>query len=238
MSRNSVSSYLSAQPPELLDHICSYIDSPEDLLTLSLISKHFCSLIIPNHIEFRRIHCDIRRVSVWKKLADNPPLAAKFTSLEVGLEGYAWDGTTFRRAILPKSWIRSNPNDGFELGYQWLHGMGSIGPGEVDVAAATSCLASLVTAIHRMSSLTRFRWAVKYLPPSNDVVLALKHSCPGLVDVQIANTGMGTVEPWSNFAIPSSLVSVSKNITHHYLTTTMHQALAIFEFVKVLVHYA
>jgi hypothetical protein len=203
MSQDSISSYLSAQPPELLDHICSYVDSPEDLLSLSLTSKQFCSPVIPNHIEFRRIRCDIRRLSVWTRLAESPTLAAKFTSLEIGLEKDPLDKrTTFPRAILPKSWIGSHTDGDSELGFNWPNGEDNVGG--VGVAAATSWFASLVTVIRRMSSLTRFRWAVKFLPPSHDVVSALKNSCVGLVDIQIAYTGIGTVEPWSYFAIPSS----------------------------------
>jgi hypothetical protein len=88
---------IANRPSEILDHICSFVDSPKDILSFALTSKEVCQLAIPDHIEFRHLRCDIRRISLWKKLAELPAVASRFVSLEVAVEV----GTDHRSPILP-----------------------------------------------------------------------------------------------------------------------------------------
>lgn len=76
-------SFFSDQPVEIIDYICSFVDSPRDLLSLALVSKRLCQLVIPDHIECRHICCDSLQIGLWEKLVDFPSIASRFVSLEV-----------------------------------------------------------------------------------------------------------------------------------------------------------
>lgn len=58
-------------PLELWEEIVYSVDSSRDLLSLALVSKFFDSIIIPHHIQYRNICCDLRRTYVWAHLIDN-----------------------------------------------------------------------------------------------------------------------------------------------------------------------
>ncbi|KIJ49210.1 hypothetical protein M422DRAFT_101940, partial [Sphaerobolus stellatus SS14] len=61
---------------EFLEEVISNIDLPKDLLSLALVSKLFKSIIVPNHIQLRRISCHASQDGLWKILAVKPNLAA------------------------------------------------------------------------------------------------------------------------------------------------------------------
>lgn len=73
----------SLQPLELLDTIASFVPLPSDLFSLALTSKALCSIIIPQHIEFREVCCDPRREMLWRLLADRLTLSRRITSRTV-----------------------------------------------------------------------------------------------------------------------------------------------------------
>ncbi|GJJ12818.1 hypothetical protein Clacol_007063 [Clathrus columnatus] len=54
------------------EEIASHLNSTSDLLSLALTCHIFKELIIPDHLEFRHIRCDIRRNDVWKSLSSRP----------------------------------------------------------------------------------------------------------------------------------------------------------------------
>lgn len=58
-------------PLELWEEIIYSVDSSPDLLSLALVSKFFDFIIIPHHIQYRDICCDLRRAYVWTHLIDN-----------------------------------------------------------------------------------------------------------------------------------------------------------------------
>lgn len=181
---------------ELIDHICSFIDRPKDLLSFALTSKQIYKVVVPNHIEFRHLRCDFRRVPIWHKLAALPAVASRFVSLEIIVEG----GSCGSNSIIPKhsallascdtttkdllfDW---NPRyffaedehdyDNYELGYQLEH--------EGHMAALQKCMHSFVAALRCMSGLIRFHWLIEQISPSKEVSVALLN-CPAIEDIDI-----------------------------------------------------
>lgn len=72
-------------PNELLISIILWLDSPRDLLHLSLTNRFFFEIIVPNILYFTSISCDLpsRIPIVWKTLKDQPHLAKQIRSLDV-----------------------------------------------------------------------------------------------------------------------------------------------------------
>jgi hypothetical protein len=176
---------LSDQAPEILDHILSFVANPKDILSLGSTSKKINIVAIPDHIEFRHLRCDVRRLSVWAKLANLPALASRFVSLEVVVEndsdfspiiparlGFA-NGLS---KISVLDWV-INPNEKVVV---W-------GDITSDMMLA-KCITNLVAALCCMSGLRRFHWRIA--PPyqariTAEVFAALLH-CPDLEDIEIS----------------------------------------------------
>ncbi|KAJ6516664.1 hypothetical protein C8R47DRAFT_1268141 [Mycena vitilis] len=72
---------LCSQPTELLDAIASFIPIPCDLLSLALTSKLLHGIVIPQHLDFRKVCCDARRAALWKALAGYPGSFSQILSL-------------------------------------------------------------------------------------------------------------------------------------------------------------
>jgi hypothetical protein len=174
---------LSDQAPEILDHILSFVANPKDILSLGSTTKKIYGVAIPDHIEFRHLRCDVRRLSVWAKLAKLPALASRFVSLEVVVE----NDTDFSPIVptclgfanLSKisvlDWV-INPNEKVVI---W-------GDITSDMMLA-KCINNLVAALRCMSGLRRFHWRIA--PPyqarvTEEVFAALIH-CPNLEDIEI-----------------------------------------------------
>ncbi|KIJ49096.1 hypothetical protein M422DRAFT_104209, partial [Sphaerobolus stellatus SS14] len=68
-------------PQELLEYIVEDVGEVHDLLSLALTSRAFCHLIIPWHIEYRWISCDIERTNLWKILTEKPHLETRLQKL-------------------------------------------------------------------------------------------------------------------------------------------------------------
>ncbi|KIJ49106.1 hypothetical protein M422DRAFT_99480, partial [Sphaerobolus stellatus SS14] len=62
---------------ELFEQIVDEVGKSNDLLSLALTCRAFYQVIIPWHLEYRRITCDVERTSVWKSLCDKPYLASR-----------------------------------------------------------------------------------------------------------------------------------------------------------------
>ena len=68
-------------PFDIKDHLLCLLDSPKDLLSFSLSSKEWATLIIPNHIEYRDLRIRANRLAVWKHLATRADLSKSIRSL-------------------------------------------------------------------------------------------------------------------------------------------------------------
>lgn len=72
-------------PNELLTSIVSWLDSPRDILHLSLTNKFFFEIIVPNILYFTNISCDTpsRFSAIWRILNDQPHLAKQIRALAI-----------------------------------------------------------------------------------------------------------------------------------------------------------
>lgn len=61
-----------AIPADVLLHIIEFVDHPKDLLSLALTARALHAIIIPRHIDYRRISCAVSSEHVWKHLLDTP----------------------------------------------------------------------------------------------------------------------------------------------------------------------
>lgn len=164
----------SDQPVELIDHTCSFLDSPKDLLSFALTCKTVCDVIIPNHIECRHIRCNLDRFSLWQKLVNHPSIASRFVSLEI-VESNITELVPTRIKLLDCS-------DDVEDRYS--HSIDSLFVG----------MQSMAVAISRMSGLTRIHWLERFYTPIPDIFAAWTR-CPALEDVQVT---MGGLMPYSS----------------------------------------
>jgi len=70
-------------PLDVQHSIMETIDSPKDLLSLALSSKHYYQLIVPYHLQFRILRCSVQRTHVWTKLSTKKHLCSRFRRLEI-----------------------------------------------------------------------------------------------------------------------------------------------------------
>jgi hypothetical protein len=173
------SSSFSHQPMELVDHISSFVESPKDLLSLSLTSKRACNVIIPRHIQFRHLRCDIRRATLWRRLAELPTLAARFVTVEITDEYGDLDSGT----IFPSARALRMDGDMFapEFVFDWdAH---DLDDGAIR-ATLMDCSRIFASALQHMRGLRSFQWQTDKLEPTNDLLASLT-ACPGLTDAEI-----------------------------------------------------
>ncbi|GJJ12784.1 hypothetical protein Clacol_007029 [Clathrus columnatus] len=64
------------------DDIAFLLESTKDLLSLALTCHTFKDLVIPDHLKYRHISCDIRSPN-WKLLENRPRLARGIRSIEL-----------------------------------------------------------------------------------------------------------------------------------------------------------
>ena len=166
---------LSERPVELISHICSFLDSPKDLLSFSLTSRRVCGTVIPNHIECRHIRCDVRCVALWKKLADLPWVASRFVSLEIIGR---FETTALTNPIIPNhhpSFVIPDCASGITTRWQE----------ERREEFWSDCIHALAAAVRVMSGLRSFRWIDKEEAQSMNDVFAALQNCTRLDNVQI-----------------------------------------------------
>lgn len=177
---------LDKQPAEMLNRICSFLFNPNDLLSLALTAKTLYNVIVPKHLDFRIIRCDIRRRNVWNKVASVPALTSQFVALEIIPE----DPTSgrFTDIVLPISYLGKSEidqDDPSEWPRHFRWGANQASGIEFEI----SCAVALAKAIGHMSTLRCFHWADYSSICSPDIFLALKHSCPRLTDVEVMIDG-------------------------------------------------
>lgn len=178
---------LTNNPPELLDHICSFIDKPKDLLAVSLTSKQFYQLVVPTHIQFRIIRCDVRRRDLWKHLSVRPGLASKIVSLELVSELHDRSGTV----IVPISVLDDNATLQSASTRTWPRRTifdSAVIQDNID-EFEDDCLCALISVIQHLTSLRHFRWEDYTIRPTNyDTLFSTLHqSCPRITEVEILN---------------------------------------------------
>jgi hypothetical protein len=71
-------------PVETLERIAAWIDSPTDLLSLTMVTRTFKNIIIPNHLHYRHIRYTTDGCpELWKSLSSNKSLAQNVRKLEI-----------------------------------------------------------------------------------------------------------------------------------------------------------
>lgn len=70
-------------PLELWDEIAHFIGSTSDLVALALVCRDLSTIVLPHHIHYRRIRCDISRFNVWEHLTKHRRRARGIRSVEL-----------------------------------------------------------------------------------------------------------------------------------------------------------
>jgi hypothetical protein len=83
------SAHFSNLAIEVLDHIIYLIYAPSDLLSLALCERRLADIIIPSHIQFRHLACNIWLPSIFSTLLEHPILCSRFVSLDMSAGRYS-----------------------------------------------------------------------------------------------------------------------------------------------------
>jgi hypothetical protein len=158
-------SNLSSLPPEILDYASSFIASPRDLLSFALTAKSIHALIIPHHLEFRIVRCELSRAQLWDALADRKEFAARLNTLEI------LDVPEVLPAIAPKL-IPGTDTDLAKLNL---------------CSSNCDCTRRLQSAISKMHGLRRFGWVgpEKRSHNAEPVFEALGIACVNLQELEL-----------------------------------------------------
>ncbi|KAF8518118.1 hypothetical protein BU17DRAFT_30138, partial [Hysterangium stoloniferum] len=70
-------------PFEILEKIISLVDLRSDLLSFALSGRFLYDIIIPDHLDFRHVRCDLFRRQLWETFAARRHLAANIRTLEL-----------------------------------------------------------------------------------------------------------------------------------------------------------
>lgn len=68
-------------PFDVKEYFISSIDSPRDLLSFALTRKEWKSIIVPYHLEYRKLKIRPGRTAIWRHLADRRDLAKNIRSI-------------------------------------------------------------------------------------------------------------------------------------------------------------
>ncbi|KAJ7659605.1 hypothetical protein DFH06DRAFT_1472466 [Mycena polygramma] len=191
---------LCSQPTELLDAIASCVSVPCDLLSLALTSKLLHGIVVPQHLEFRKVCCDARRTELWKAIADYPGLSSRIRSLELLAEPIRHSRSTAQLRI-PQFLVDGHGDE--QPCAKW----GSDSP------------RVLAAAISSMTALTRFSCGQTIAGlreyPMDAVFQALRQYCPNLRELEI--TFHDSTPSFDTFSAPIwelanlTLVSITVN---------------------------
>ncbi|GJJ12780.1 hypothetical protein Clacol_007025 [Clathrus columnatus] len=96
------------------DEIAYLLHSTKDLLSLALTCRTLKNLIIPDHIEYRHIHCHIRREDVWEHLECRPRLTRGVRSLHL-LTEYPTDLIRLPVILEPRHYKETNKTSGSDV---------------------------------------------------------------------------------------------------------------------------
>lgn len=75
------------------EHLLDSIDTTRDLLSLALTSRFWAELIIPRHIEYRKLHLDASdlHLPLWAHLAERKDLAKNIREVRMTNIGRSWE---------------------------------------------------------------------------------------------------------------------------------------------------
>lgn len=113
-------------PLEVLENIIHRIDEAKDLLYFALTNKYFSQVIIPSHLQFRKIRCLTNSTVIWSKLAGHPHLCARVREIHLyeSSESLSSEWETWRsqdkfpsNSILPTALLEGSSSNFKEL---WL----------------------------------------------------------------------------------------------------------------------
>lgn len=127
-------------PFELWDEIAHFVGSTNDLLSLALVCRELSVIVLPHHIHYRRIRCNICKIDVWMHLDKYPHRARGIRSLEIV------DGNEDNVQLPPI--VRYTMPIG---------------------ATSSSIIPSLLSSLSHMISLERFEWNPAPLVHMHDV---------------------------------------------------------------------
>jgi hypothetical protein len=155
------SAHFSNLAIEVLDHIIYLIYSPIDLLSLALCKRRFADIIIPSHIQFRHLACNIWLPSIFSTLFEHPILCSRFVSLDMSAGGHS-------ECIWPVSLLTT------------LNRMPLI----VEDPQVESFSKTASVSLRKFVGLTSFRCKVRY--NGNDLIFkAVQESCPNLSTLEL-----------------------------------------------------
>lgn len=164
-------SSLQAQPFDILNLVVTFLDSPKDLLALSLTSRQFYRLTCPHHIDFRYIRCDPNRLSLWEALFKHGEISKRFRRIELYNEAGSVRGG---RTVLPQSWEFYDVEED-------LH----------QARAYNQNIDPFINALGKMENLFRFSWVAEkgLTVPQRDAFPAifstLSAACPLLQEIEV-----------------------------------------------------
>lgn len=184
------STSFAGQPLETINRICSFLDKPKDLLSLALTAKMMCQVIIPSHIEFRIIRCDVRRKNLWQKLSKLTGMASQIMCLGLMSEQYDVDIYTAasKGVRIPRILGLGGPGSPQDVPTEWPYR--TQGQHESDVVEFdATCTSALVQVIHSMKSLACFHWNDYTTICTAQIFSALRDFSPKLSDVEILIDG-------------------------------------------------
>lgn len=139
---------------EIWEEIAFHVDSTRDLLSLALTSRTFNLLIIPYHLDYRYISCDLRQTYVWEHLFTHLHRTKGVRSLEFGILDDK------KKLLLPRS-LRKPPN---KLIYSSF------------ASIPMECIQMVVTSISSMAFLMRFVWNCQPFDNMGDIFRAVTES--------------------------------------------------------------
>ncbi|KAI0061263.1 hypothetical protein BV25DRAFT_1916947 [Artomyces pyxidatus] len=190
-------------PPEILDAIAGWIDSPDDVASFALVSKRIAAILSPRHTQLRLIVCRASFACLWKILANDAALARNVRVLRLTDGGFT---------RLPRSILGEDPN--------CSHRYPRLSTARVELEQCERDYEhSLMAAIKNMENLTRFEWnhivssriRTREEPDSLDIWTAVA-SCPNITELAIYEDRPSSI--WD-----SALFLMSNITLFHYATT-------------------
>lgn len=189
-TNENINSGLSNQPFETIDHICYFLIRPRDVLAFALTSKQVYRVAVPDHLDFRHLRCDFRRIEVWRRLAARPALTARIATLEIIPEGDDDDPEEMFFNWWPMYIGDANPDDSENDGLDGCEGNVKEelkrNPGKI-LLVIRICMREFAAALRCMTGLTCFHWLLNQIAPGTEIQDALL-KCPSIEDVETVAT--------------------------------------------------
>ncbi|KIJ33757.1 hypothetical protein M422DRAFT_264210 [Sphaerobolus stellatus SS14] len=151
------------------------------LLALAVTCHQLHDHIIPDHLEFRYIRCDLQRIHLWEALQQIPAQTSRIRGLYVVPEANLYWLGPRKSIVTPGSVVRRLQNFDSIITFPTI---------EMYLKAFTA----LASAIRVMRGLEIFQYQVAVKAPMELLFAALNDSCPKLQDVQIGYTALESHE--------------------------------------------